>query len=128
MFIAFTFFGCRRQKRAAGREVECRERRVVRLYFEPHLHVLDVVDLQLAALVRSRKCQVGHQREAAQAAVVGRDVTYRVHQPHVANVVNVNTVSQAHDQAAAVQPNGENVAGIPVVADLGALLEMPDLE
>ena len=65
--------GGRQQQPVVG-EVQCGQRRIVRLQLQPAQLVGRVEDLQLATVGRHRVGQVGQQRERAQAARVRRHV------------------------------------------------------
>lgn len=66
-------------------------------------------------------------REGTQTCWICRNIQDGLQQLHVFNVVNVNGLLQTHQQPLPVQPYGQDVAGVAVITDLCAFLEMIDV-
>lgn len=67
-------------------------------------------------------------RQGAQTLPVRWCVAYRVQEFHVANVVDVQTLLQTHDQSQSVQFHGQNRVRVAVVAYFSVPFEMADFQ
>lgn len=121
----------RRDLRAVQAESHRGQRRVVRGNHRLRVQIDGVEDLQLAgdgaAGVR-QVAVVGVGGERAQPAGVDGRVADRVHDLHITDVVDVETLLEAHHQARAVELHRLDGVRVGVIADFCSLLEVANFE
>lgn len=99
----------------------------MRWYHTLCIQVDGVEDLHLATRGAPRVRQVANVTDGAQLAepiCVNWRIADRMNDLHVANVVDIKTVFQAHDQTRAIQLHRENRVGIRIIADFCSLLKV----